>query len=181
MHKEIKLHGKLSNGTVALVDPEDYETLKKHRWYLNTDGYALTNINTGTLRRKVRMHVLITNSEGKHYIDHINGNRLDNRKANLRPATKAENNRSRRIFRNNKSGFKGVCFRKGAYQAYIHQGDRQLWLGTFAHPILAAIAYNAAAQVLHREFAVLNVIPPDYMQVIAASMPENILTGNNHA
>ncbi|KQR41259.1 hypothetical protein ASF71_01075 [Deinococcus sp. Leaf326] len=106
------------------------------------------------------MHRLLTDERGGHYKDHISGDRLDNRRANLRACTQAENSRNRKMHSNNKTGFKGVSPWRGQYRAAIHLDGEQRFLGTFPHPALAAIAYNAAARALFGPFAQLNVIPP---------------------
>jgi len=90
-------------------------------------------------------------------IDHINHNGLDNRKANLRLATFAQNARNSRM-RRNRSGYKGVCFTndRGKYRAVIWHNNIRIHLGYFDSPISAAKAYDHAARKYHREFAVLN-------------------------
>jgi len=90
-------------------------------------------------------------------IDHINRNGLDNRRANLRPATVAQNAwNSRR--RKNRSGYKGVWFArdKGKFHAAIWHNNKREYLGYFDSPISAAKAYDLAAKKYHKEFAVLN-------------------------
>lgn len=94
--------------------------------------------------------------------DHIDNDGLNNTRKNIRACNNTENqrNRSKRI--NNKSGFKGVSWHKlrKTYQAYISDNNsRLIYLGSFACPIEAARAYNAAALIHHGEFARLNEIP----------------------
>ena len=90
-------------------------------------------------------------------IDHINHNGLDNRKANLRLATFAQNARNSRM-RRNRSGYKGVCFAndRGKYRAVIWHDNTRIHLGYFNSPISAALEYDRAAKKYHGEFAVLN-------------------------
>ena len=94
-------------------------------------------------------------------IDHINGDRSDNRIANLREATVAQNIANQKRPKRNTSGFKGVSHtKKGAvgrpWAANISHGNRKRWLGSFATKEEAAKAYDAAALELHKEFANLN-------------------------
>lgn len=93
-----------------------------------------------------------------HQVDHINGDKLDNRIINLREATNAENSRNRPS--KGKSGYRGVSFHKrtGLYHARIMTDGKKMFLGAFVCPKVAAIAYNNAAKELHGKFATLNNI-----------------------
>lgn len=89
------------------------------------------------------------------FLDHVNGVKDDNRIANLRPATKSENGRNRPKQRNNRSGFKGVCWdsNKRSWLATIKLDGRQHRLGHFRDPEAAHAAYVRAAEPLHGKFA----------------------------
>ena len=91
----------------------------------------------------------------EHFLDHINRVRTDNRLANLREATNAENLRNRSVVRNNESGTKGVRMDKRSkrWQARIKIGGTSISLGAFASRDEAAAAYTAAAKKYHGEFA----------------------------
>ena len=88
----------------------------------------------------------------KHEIDHINGVRDDNRIANLREATPAENQQNRARSRNNKSGFTGVSWHRQSnkWRAKIKVNRKVIWLGGFPDPESAAAAYAAAKANLHQ-------------------------------
>ncbi len=88
-------------------------------------------------------------------IDHKNGDRADNRIANLREATAAENARNARTRHDNKSGIKGVCWHKdtGKWHASISVNGRQRYLGVFETKQAAADVRQRAAGELHGEFA----------------------------
>jgi len=92
--------------------------------------------------------------------DHVNQDSLDDRRFNLRIATRAENNRNRNLQKNNSSGFIGVSrlnrLRRRPWQAYIKAGGKTIHLGYFATPEQAANAYNQAARLHHGELATLN-------------------------
>jgi hypothetical protein len=92
------------------------------------------------------------------YIDHINGNKIDNRLSNLRECSNAENIRNQRIHSNNSSGYKGVYWHKACQKWVAQIGvDRKIHsLGVFDTAENAAIAYDAAAKSHHGEFAKLN-------------------------
>lgn len=93
-------------------------------------------------------------------IDHEDGNKANNSIKNLRIATKLQNQRNRRLQKNNTTGYKGVIKHNGTekWGAQIRFGGRQHRLGTFESPQIAAHEYNKAAIKHHGEFAVLNPI-----------------------
>lgn len=79
----------LSNGKAALVDGGDFEFLNKWKWYERADGYAATSVNIGKSQKM--MHKMLLEASGKLELDHINGNKIDNRRSNLRVVTKQQN------------------------------------------------------------------------------------------
>ena len=85
-------------------------------------------------------------------IDHINGDKLDNRIGNLRECSRSENQRNHGLTTRNRSGFKGVSQRRDRWIATIVVHGKQSYLGTFEAPEQAAIAYLDAAVRLHGEF-----------------------------
>jgi len=125
----------LRNGGPAIIDEEDQELVAGWGWYLMTIGYvgAMTGRGSGK-RTVVLLHRLIMGSPAGEQIDHINGNKLDNRRANLRIATPRQNTLNRwRISGRNKSGIVGVCQNgtNGLWRATISVGGRQVHLGNF--------------------------------------------------
>ena len=105
------------------------------------------------------MHRQVLNNPDSDFIDHINHNGQDNRKANLRPATRAQNNYNRKKYDNNSySKYKGVSFKQKnqIWTAQIGLNNKMLFLGYFKKEIDAAKAYDAAARKYHKEFAVTN-------------------------
>lgn len=144
----------LSNGKSTYVDKEDFGELSRHRWY-ELNGYAATSIKGKT----VYMHRIIMNCPEGFNIDHLNHNRLDNRKVNLRLCNQHQNNGNYRLSRHNTSGYKGVGFHKKSekWRAYIQvSGRKQRHLGLFPTSALAAKAYDEAALGVFGDFAKLN-------------------------
>ena len=86
-------------------------------------------------------------------IDHINGNRTDNRIENMRPATKLQNNANASIRRDNTTGFKGVSINKGKYVANIRIGGKKVSLGSFETALEADAAVRVRREEIHGEYA----------------------------
>jgi hypothetical protein len=85
-------------------------------------------------------------------MDHRNGNRSDNRIANLREVTRAENKANFSAYRNNTSGYPGVSSWNGRWKAQIQKDGKKEFLGYHSTPEAARDAYVAAAQRLFGEF-----------------------------
>jgi hypothetical protein len=168
----IPLVGKRGAGLFALVDPEQLERLQQHRWYLDRHGYVYTHLEpSGGVPNRKWMHHMVFDERGKGFVDHINSDPLDNRIQNLRPATAVENNRNRRVFARNKTGFKGVtCRGPRSYQVNIHDGKTQIRIGTFPHVLLAAFAYNCAAVARFGAFAHLNLLPENWLAQVGQDL-----------
>jgi hypothetical protein len=153
--KEIQL----TRGLSAIVDDVDAEYLCRFKWYADRGGYARTNISRpdGSGRETVRMHRMILGLEigEEAIVDHIDLNRLNNQRANLRVCTRKENSRNRGNQANNTSGLKGVSWHKSARKwcAQIKVAGKKKYLGVFATPELAHEAYRKAALELHGAFA----------------------------
>jgi hypothetical protein len=94
----------------------------------------------------------------KLYVDHINGDGLDNRRANLRIVTAQQNNWNRRFRRTGRSKYTGVTWdgRRDKWRADIYENRRKIFLGHFAEEEEAARAYDSAAKENRGEYAVLN-------------------------
>ncbi|WP_034689891.1 HNH endonuclease [Acidovorax sp. MR-S7] len=97
-------------------------------------------------------------------IDHINGDRSDNRITNLRVCTNAENGQNRGLNKNNKSGYVGVSFnaQSGKWQAHIHADGRRHRLGEFSVKEDAASAYARAKENLHPYQPVLRIAHSEF-------------------
>lgn len=113
-----------------VIDTEDIHKVSGRRWFIKEGKYLCTQPRFGG--RLIRLHELIMGKKTGFVIDHINGNRWDNRKKNLRYATKQQNNINARISKTNTSGHKGVSFNKKLqkWQAYINFNGR-IHLGFF--------------------------------------------------
>lgn len=147
----------LTRGFFAIVDKCDYDFLNQWKWCCALNGYAVRSVKINGVRKILLMHRFINNTPHGLQTDHINGNKLDNRKENLRTCAVRENacNKSPR---GGKSKFKGVAWHKktNRWRAYINITNKQIFLGLFLSEIDAAKAYDAAAVKHHGEFARLN-------------------------
>ena len=133
-----------------LVDKEDLETVNKYRWYCN-GGYARGWVNG----KKIYMHQLLMNSFGKE-VDHINRDKLDNRRCNLRLCLHCENTRNS-IPKNKRANPKGIQFLgKNRWRAFITNHYKFIHLGVFKTKIMAARAYDGAALQLFGKFSRTN-------------------------
>lgn len=155
MTKEIVL----TNGAIALVDDEDYARLSGHVWYFDGRSYARRAWLVGGKRHQIRMHQEVLQVEDGYFIDHINGNGLDNRKSNLRPATHMQNMRNRKPNEVSSSIYRGVYFHRqaGKWRARLRTKGLHLSLGLYQNQVDAARAYDAAARRVFGEFARLNL------------------------
>jgi len=95
----------------TIIDTEDYGKIKNYCWNRNKRGYVYTSINKNKIHT-LFLHRIINNTPEDMRTDHINRNRLDNRKSNLRTCTLLENARNKGISKNNTSGITGVYYRK---------------------------------------------------------------------
>ena len=96
-YKKVLLSGENGKEKFAIVDSNKFVLLSQFKWWLNDKGYAVTTQYLGGGRsngksKKIRMHRLIIGATQGEVVDHINRNRLDNRKSNLRIVTYSENN-----------------------------------------------------------------------------------------
>ena len=151
-------------GQYAIVDPEDYERINKYKWnaYRGYSSYyskrKIYNRKNGS-ERTIYMHRYIMNAPEEMVVDHINHNGLDNRKVNLRLATRAENARYARKTKNKfSSDYKGVHYIKkvNRWRTTITFEDKMIYVGQFRDEESAGKAYDRAAKKYFGEFACLN-------------------------
>lgn len=151
--------GTTSNDKDFLFDLEDYEKIKDYCWYINTDGYVVTKVKNSN----IFLHRLVMGLTDKSLdIDHIHGKqtRNDNRKANLRVATRSQNNMNMPLRKDNKSGAKGVYFieRINKWWSYIRINGININLGYFKNYEDAVKARKEAEEKYFGEFSYDNSI-----------------------
>lgn len=131
----MELGGKL--GGIVLVSEEDYENIGRYKWHKNAHGYVQTSING----KNTAMHRFIMKPNNNEIVDHINHNKLDNRRENLRIFDEVHKNVSNRQLKENKSSkYRGVYWSKNKkkFQARIKINCVDYSLGMFADEIIAA-------------------------------------------
>lgn len=145
----------LSREKVAIVDDADYEELSRYRWTCTIHGYARRGrkISEGLGDGKVYMHRQIARCLEHEIVDHINGNRLDNRRENLRTCTSAENVLNAKVNKNNKLGVKGVSKSMGLFAARVFHKGEMKFFKRFKTVEEAKAAYDFHAKIHHGEFS----------------------------
>jgi len=147
----------LTQNKFTIVNNKDFKYLNQFTWFTmkkRNKFYVCGSVNG----KKVYMHRLLLNAKKNQYVDHINGNPLDNRKQNLRLCSNSENLRNRTKNSNNTSGFKGVWRNKisKCWIVTLTIKGKSKYFGAFKNKKDAAKAYDKAALKYYKEFAKLN-------------------------
>jgi len=130
---------RLTQGKFVLVDNSDFEWLSQWKWSLDKDGYVIRsfyarNDNNEPITKHWSMHRLINNTPDGLDTDHINRNKLDNRRSNLRSVTNQQNQFNLPLSKINKSGYKGVFWveDRKKWQARIGFNNKSYNLGRYS-------------------------------------------------
>lgn len=152
--KKIKLY----SGRFAKVDDCDFDKLSKFTWSIDASGYAKRFCGKRDKQKAIYMHKVVLIPRTGYVSDHINRDKLDNRRCNLRLATITQNNQNRGPIPNSSSKYKGVSWdkRRGIWSAKIRHSGKPHWLGYFKSEKEAAKAYDLQAKKYHGKFAYLN-------------------------
>jgi hypothetical protein len=140
----------LTKGKAALVDPQDHSKLNQHPWYYGFRGYAMrSKVMPNDRRKTVSMHREILGAKDHEEVDHINGDRLDNRRSNLRVLGRSANLHNRGAY--GPSGLKGVSWdkRKKKWRAEIGKHGKRAWLGYHDTKADAEREYRKASKKLY--------------------------------
>lgn len=166
-HVEVRSDGtawqKAPCGRPIVVSEEDATILLNHSWSIDANGYVVSFSHRDGTRKPVflKLHRVIAKAAQGQIVDHINGNKGDCRRCNLRVVTKSQNAANIRKVRSS-SGFKGVRSSKltqnhpNPFQAAIVVGGSIKYLGSYPTARAAAVAYDAAALVHFGEHAATN-------------------------
>jgi hypothetical protein len=146
----------LTQGRVALVDDADYAYPTQWRWRYDTSGYAVRKVYQAGKLTRIFMHRVILNAQPGQLVDHIDGNRLNNTRANLRIVTPSQNQWNRAKNHSGSSPYKGVSLHTRGWMARVRVYGKRIHLGYFVTPELAARVYDAAALHFFGVYARLN-------------------------
>lgn len=163
----------LTRGYTALVDDSDYALLSQRKWLYVGSGYAGRFVTCDGHKTLLYLHRHLLNAQPDQRVDHINGDRLDCRRENLRLVTRNQNQQNRKCSRHSTSGRKGVCWhqRQGKWHVRISVNGVRIHLAY--HPDLetAALLYDAAARHFFKEYARPNYpdtpTPPEVALLLA--------------
>lgn len=149
----------LTQNRSAQVDDEDYKWLMLWKWHYHFTGYARKHDDNDN-HKIIDMHRFINNTPEGMSTDHVDGNRLNNQKINLRTCTHAQNIMNSRKMKKGSSVYKGVHWstRSNCWYARIVFNYKLIHLGVFKNEKKAGLAYNNKAKELFGEFARLNDI-----------------------
>lgn len=152
----------LTKGSVALVDERDFIELNKYKWYADTAGYACRDTQKGGKRQHLYMHRVILGVQTSMETDHINGNKSDNRRNNLRLVTGTQNSMNRSKTKPGTSQYKGVSLsmpprqKTTRWAARVKKAGQLVYREHFTSEVAAAKAYDKAAKHYHGKYARLN-------------------------
>lgn len=154
----------LPHGYYAIVWESDYDRLMQWRWIARRDKggkiYATRyEKDENGKQYPISMQFEIMPAPKGLEVDHISGVSLDNRRSNLRHATRQQQTMNRCVYKNNTTGFKGVTREGNGFRADIQVGKKRIYLGNFKTAESAYAAYCAAAQKYFGEFARADYLP----------------------
>lgn len=157
MHSQVNDNRTTATHSI-LVDPEDKELLNGSNWFIGVNGYVVRNCRKGDKKSQELLHRLIMKCESGEYVDHINLDRLDNRRSNLRKCSNQQNSWNSGLSKANRSGYKGVSWHKqcSKWTVRIKANGKHHSLGLHVNKVEAAKAYDNAAKEYFGEFARLN-------------------------
>jgi hypothetical protein len=148
---------RLRSGVSFLIDEADLPRLSGWWWSAINHGKGRFTVRgeriVGGVRTRVALHRFLLQAPEGVLVDHVNGDPLDNRRANLRLCNWTENARNRGPRKSSSTRLKGVSkFARGFRSTIVVEG-RRIYLGAFSDPVEAAKAYDRAARRLYGEFA----------------------------
>lgn len=144
---------KLTQNKYCIVDKHEFDSLNKYKWYYN-NGYALRRDG----KKSLFLHRYLLKAKKGQIVDHINGNRLDNRLCNLRFVTMKQNNQNRSYQKRNKTKVRGLTYRPKIkkYEVNIFSNSCAYYLGLYKDKYLAMLIYSIVALELFGNYTRFN-------------------------
>ena len=151
-------------GNTVLVDDEDMHIVKRHSWFMTRAGYVCTSVRVGVnKRRTMGLHRVILGDPPTPAIDHVNRNKLDNRKSNLVACTDSENSRNRDFTttrRGKTSKYWGVSQnRSGRWQVVVKVDGKAVHFGVFLTEIESAAKAKEVFHGIYGQDATYELFP----------------------
>ena len=150
-YSEIKLYN-IKGGHIASakIDSEDVEKCKQYKWYLSHYGY----VQSDSVSSRIWLHKFVMDIDSSIEGDHIYGDKLDNRKSQLRECSHAQNIQNQKLHDNNTSGERGVCWnnRASKWMVYVEAFNKRHYFGDFQDFEDACQVARSERQRLHKEF-----------------------------
>lgn len=157
-HSVIRIEGdvayvSLTEGFEARISAEDVPLVAGRRWVVRLGKYGHAYAHSSADGKIVAMHRLLLNAPVGMWVDHKDGDGLNNVRSNIRLCTPQQNMANKAVERRNRLGLKGVSQKKNKYRARIKPAGKMINLGYYSTPEEAAAAYKGAARVLWGRFA----------------------------
>jgi hypothetical protein len=139
----------LTKRKFAIVDDGDFELLSQWKWWSDQQGYAVRDAGGRKNKHRILMHRLLNETPAGLVTDHINRNKLDNRKSNLRSVSQRQNTLNCKLSKNNTSGHNGISWYKNRWVATFTLKYKKIYLGRFLELKDALMARSKAEIQYH--------------------------------
>ncbi len=150
------------DGAFFLIDAGDFDFVSERTWFHGKRGYPVSHTSRKSPegQKTEPLHKYLLRPDDGFDVDHISGNKLDNRRRNLRVCSHQQNMFNQKLRETNTTGYRGVSYSKnaGKYEAYISRDGRKIHLGLFVSAEEAAEVRDNAAVRLFGEYAGLNMV-----------------------
>ena len=171
----------LSGGEEAMISPEDRHWISQRAWYLDANGYAACNVFGGRKGRNILMHRVILLARDTSEVDHIDRNRTNNCRWNLRIATRTEQMQNTKSA-NRATSYRGVQYNgdhTSTVSALIKAEGKRHYLGCYKIAKIAAMAYDIAARELYGQHARVNFADGEYPADLKALVLDRLARSMN--
>jgi hypothetical protein len=148
----------ISQGQQMVIDKSDLGFVENFSWSAesyNGTFYVKTNVRKNGKWTTAKLHRLLLNAKPNEFVDHINGNPLDNRRSNLRIVTRSQNIANSKVRKDSTSGYKGISWNKSLkkWMSYIDSNKKRIHLGYYNNIADASVARKEAERTYHGQYA----------------------------